>query len=61
MERERLPVVLIGSLFHTDNPYLVGSYMSAVQEVCHGAYKVIPEAAPVMGAINLGIRSHAQK
>ena len=61
MEQEQVPVVLIGSLFHTDNPYLVGSYMSAVQEVCRGAYKVIPDVAPVMGAINLGIRSIRKK
>ena len=56
MQQEEVPMVLIGSLFHTGNPLLIGSYMKAVHEVCPKAYEVIPDAAPVTGAINLGIQ-----
>ena len=56
MQQEEVPVVLIGSLFGTGNPFLIGSYMKAVHEVCPKAYEMIPDAAPVTGAINLGIK-----
>ena len=56
MQQEEVPVVLIGSLFHTGNPFLIGSYMRAVHEVCPKAYEIIPDAAPVTGAICLGIK-----
>lgn len=56
MQQEEIPMVLIGSLFHTGNPLLIGSYMKAVHEVCPKAYEIIPDAAPVTGAINLAIQ-----
>ena len=56
MQQEEVPMVLIGSLFHTGNPFLIGSYMGAVHEVCPKAYEIIPDAAPVTGAICLGIK-----
>lgn len=56
LQNERVPMVLIGSLFHTGNPLLIEPYMEAVHEICPKAYEIIPDAAPVTGAINLGIK-----
>lgn len=55
MEAEKVPAVLIGSLFQTGNPYLIDSYISAVKEAAPNAYPVIPTAAPVMGAVRLAL------
>lgn len=53
MEKEEVPVVLIGSLFKTREPLLLDSYLEAVGEVANKAYTVIPEVAPVVGAIRM--------
>ena len=53
MEREKVPLVLIGSVFRTRSPYILEPYLAAVQEVCPDAYLVIPDKAPVMGAIRI--------
>lgn len=53
MQREKVPVVLIGSVFGTRSPYIIESYLEAVHEVCPDAYPVMPDRAPVMGAIRM--------
>lgn len=53
IEMEKVPLVLIGSVFRTRSPYLLEPYLAAVQEVCPDAYLVIPDKAPVMGAIRI--------
>lgn len=57
MEEEKVPVVLIGSLFGTRNPLLIDSYMEAVHKAAAGAYPIIPETAPVVGAIKIALES----
>lgn len=52
---EPIPAVLIGSLFRTREPLLIDAYMKAVWETAPKAYAVIPETAPVMGAVKLAI------
>lgn len=52
---EPVPAVLIGSLFRTREPLLIDAYMKAVWETAPKAYAVIPETAPVMGAVKLAI------
>ena len=52
---EPVPAVLIGSLFRTREPLLIEAYMKAIWETAPKAYAVIPEAAPVMGAVKLAI------
>lgn len=56
MQKENIPVVLIGSLFRTKSAYLLEPYMRAVHAVCPGAYVLVPDAPPVTGAIQLAIR-----
>lgn len=53
MEMEKVPLVLIGSVFRTRSPYILEPYLAAVQEACPDAYLVIPDKAPVMGAIRI--------
>ena len=53
MEAEKVPLVLIGSVFRTRSPYLLEPYLSAVHEVCPAAYLVLVDKAPVMGAIRI--------
>lgn len=55
MEEEELPMVLIGSLFQTRNPLLIEPYIKKVRETAPKAFVVIPETAPVMGALFLAI------
>lgn len=52
---EAVPAVLIGSLFRTGEPLLIDAYMKALWETAPKAYAVIPETAPVMGAVKLAI------
>lgn len=52
---EPVPAVLIGSLFRTREPLLIDAYMKALWETAPKAYAVIPETAPVMGAVKLAI------
>lgn len=53
MVAEKVPLVLIGSVFRTMSPYLLEPYLSAVHEVCPAAYLVLVDKAPVMGAIRI--------
>lgn len=55
MCEERVPAVLIGSLFRTKEPLLIDSYLKAVREDVPEAYVVIPEVAPVTGAVKLAL------
>lgn len=55
MENEAVPVVLIGSLFHTKNPLLVEPYRRVVLETAPKAYLIIPDAAPVTGAVRIAL------
>ncbi len=55
MEKERIPVVLVGSLFKTRDTLLIEPFMKAVHEAAADAYAVIPEAAPVTGAVALAL------
>jgi len=52
---EAVPMVLIGSLFKTNNPILIKPYMDVVHTVAPKAYAVIPSVAPVVGAYYLGL------
>lgn len=54
---EKVPAVLIGSLFSTGEPLLIDAYMRAVHEEAPEAYAVIPEEAPVAGAVKLALDS----
>lgn len=55
MCEEEVPAVLIGSIFRTKEPILIDAYMRAVHEDAPKAYAVIPEAAPVTGAVKLAL------
>lgn len=61
MEMEKVPFVLIGSIFRTKSPYILEPYLAAVQEVCPGAYLIIPDKAPVTGAIRMARKTMAAK
>lgn len=61
MQKEKVPVVLIGSLFRTKSPFLLEPYMRAVREVCPEAYTVIPDKPPVTGAINLAVKMFSKE
>ena len=52
---EKVPAVLIGSIFQTNEPILIDAYMKAVHEDAPGAYAVVPEDAPVTGAVKLAL------
>ncbi len=47
--------MLIGSLFQTKEPLLVDAYLSSLRETAPGAYAVIPDVPPVMGAVALAL------
>ena len=55
MCEEAVPAVLIGSLFQTKEPLLVDAYLSFLWETAPGAYAVIPDVPPVMGAVALAL------
>ncbi len=55
MEEEEVPVVLIGSLFHTGDELLIGPFMRAVRETASRAYPVIPDRKPVIGALRMAL------
>lgn len=60
MQKEKVPVVLIGSLFRTGSPYLIEPYKKAVHEICPEAYLIIPDKAPVTGAIRLARKRYEE-
>ena len=55
MCEEAVPAVLIGSLFQTKEPLLVDAYIKSLRETAPGAYAVIPDVPPVMGAVALAL------
>jgi len=55
LEKEVVPMVLIGSVFKTNDPILIKPYMDVVHKVASKAYAVIPSIAPVVGAYYLGL------
>ena len=55
MCEEEVPAVLIGSIFRIKEPILIDAYMRAVHEDAPKAYAVIPELAPVTGAVKLAL------
>lgn len=55
MENEQVPVVLIGSLFHSDDPLLLDPFMNAVHTAAPAAYPVLPTRKPVTGAVRMAL------
>lgn len=55
MENEQVPVVLIGSLFHSDDPLLLDPFMDAVRTAAPAAYPVLPTRKPVTGAVRMAL------
>lgn len=55
MENEQVPVVLIGSLFHSDDPLLLDPFMEAVHTAAPAAYPVLPTRKPVTGAVRMAL------
>lgn len=55
MENEQVPIVLIGSLFHTDDPMLLDPFMDAVRTAAPAAYPVLPTRKPVAGAVRMAL------
>lgn len=55
MEEDKVPAVLIGSLFKTGEPILIDAYMNELRKAAPNAYPVIPNAAPVHGAVLLAL------
>ena len=55
MENEQVPVVLIGSLFHSDDPMLLDPFMDAVRTAAPAAYPVLPTQKPVTGAVRMAL------
>lgn len=60
MEKEKVPMILIGSLFKTEEPYLINAYMKGAREAAPEAYPVILKEAPVLGAVGLAL-DHMRK
>ena len=55
MGNEQVPVVLIGSLFHSDDPLLLDPFMEAVRSAAPAAYPVLPTRKPVTGAVRMAL------
>ena len=55
MEKEQVPVVLIGSLFHTKDPLLLDPFMEAVHTAAPAAYPVLSTSKPVIGAVRMAL------
>lgn len=55
MENEQVPVVLIGSLFHSDDPLLLDPFMETVRTSAPAAYPVLPTRKPVTGAVRMAL------
>lgn len=55
MENEQVPVVLIGGLFHSDDPLLLDPFMEAVRTAAPAAYPVLPTRKPVTGAVRMAL------
>lgn len=55
MHDEAVPMVLIGSVFKTNDPILIKPYMDEIHKVAPKAYYVIPDVAPAYGAYYMGL------
>ena len=55
MENEQVPVVLIGSLFHSDDPLLLDPFIETVRTSAPAAYPVLPTRKPVTGAVRMAL------
>lgn len=51
MEKEKVPCVLVGSLFRQNHPMLNDFYIDEVRKTAKEAYVIIPEIAPAYGAL----------
>lgn len=56
MTNEQVPLVGIGSLFASKNPFLCQAYVEEVKKVAPKAELIIPTSKPVVGAIRQAIR-----
>lgn len=61
METMAVPLVLIGSVFQAEVPYLNEAYLKEVKKVAPAAYSLVPKVAPVSGAIYLAKRLVAKE
>ena len=61
MTKERVPAVLIGSLFQTGEPLLIDAYMEQVRAAAPLAYPVILKEQPVVGAVRLALDHISQQ
>jgi len=55
IEREAVPLVLIGSMFKTGNSILTKPYLDEARKAAANAYIIIPSDPPVTGALKLAI------
>lgn len=55
LTEEKVPVVLIGSLFQTGERLLIDAYMEQVHAAAPGAYPVILKEEPVLGAVRFAL------
>ncbi|MCM1538210.1 MAG: hypothetical protein NC254_07430 [bacterium] len=55
MTAQRIPVVLIGSLFQTGERLLIDAYMEEVHTAAPQAYPVILKEEPVLGAVRFAL------
>ncbi|MCM1266663.1 MAG: hypothetical protein NC302_02055 [Bacteroidales bacterium] len=61
MTADRIPAVLIGSLFQTGERLLIDAYMEEVHAAAPLAYPVILEEEPVLGAVRLALDAVRRK
>ncbi len=61
MTKERVPAVLIGSLFQTGETLLIDAYMEQVRAAAPLAYPVILKEQPVVGAVRLALDHISQQ
>lgn len=52
---EELSFVLVGSLFGTENQFLLNAYLKAVQQTIPKAKIIVPRKEPVWGAVRLAL------
>lgn len=55
LNKEQVPMVLIGSMFKLEDPLLIEPYMAEVNKIAPKAYYKIPKVAPVYGAYYIGL------
>lgn len=55
LNEEAVPLVLIGSMFATQNPLLIDPYLEEAKKAASEAYIIVPQDPPVLGALKLAI------